>query len=181
MKSVDREPTPEELQLFESNLLDEDGTCRDLNFEGGDREDLARLVDLLLASFDLLESKDLEGEPLAEPLGKSLVAAVAAGSSAHLVFHRGRDFLSRVQLSADGDEPASPGVEITFFPDELVPRDNLGRDFLAWARDLARALGARRFFVRYEDGSWRLKDPSTHGSAFWISELGDGGPSSGPT
>jgi hypothetical protein len=78
--------------------------------------------------------------------------------------------LQNLQVFICSEEDGSPFVELTFFPDDVESGPFLRRDFIAWARQMQTHLGARRYYARYENASWRLGDTGPQSGVFLVSD-----------
>jgi hypothetical protein len=61
-------------------------------------------------------------------------------------------------------------VELTFFPDDVIPGPFLRRNFIEWAQQMQTHLGARRYYTRYENASWQFGDTGAQSGVFLVSD-----------
>jgi hypothetical protein len=155
--------------LVES-LLDDDGSCRDLNFESPTWPG----VEALLAAFEVTcgaaSGCDQQGESLDGPLAEAAVAAARGGRHVSLDFGDCSGPIKNLQAFVCAEKNGAPFVEITFFPTDVVRSETLRSDFIAWAAKLQSLLEARRIYARYENVSWRLGDTQPGAGVFWVGE-----------
>lgn len=154
-----------------ASLLDVDGACRDLNFEHPTWAGVGDLIGHLGNSFKEVSASDLEGHVIAEVDPGSVSTAARESGSAHVVFGEGSGLIKRLQVFVVREADGSPFVELTFFPDDVEPAENLRADFLIWANDLRACLKARRYYARYENASWRFGEIGADSGVFLVSDL----------
>ena len=160
-----------ELHDLVTSLLDADGTCRDVNFEGPTWQGVADLVDLLRISFGTCSASDPDGQFLAEPLRNSVPETAArCNGYVHVDLREGKDLFAQIQLWVGVEADESPFVEITFWPEDVARTATLRDDFLSWADRLRGTAQARRYYARYENASWRFGDTSRHSGVFLVGE-----------
>lgn len=163
------ESTVMEPQDIVTSLLDKDGSCRDVNFEGPTWVGVENMLTSLESDFGAGSGTDLEGEPLLTPLQASALAAARRGY-AHLVLTEGIGILSNLQVLISRENDGSPFVELTFFPDDVRQTSSLRDEFVTWANTLQLRLGARRYYARYENASWHFGDISAESGVFLVSD-----------
>jgi hypothetical protein len=145
----------------------DDASSRDLNFEGATWEGVTSLLGTLEATFRSCRATDADGEPIHGP------TALRAKDVGQAVFTGGSGLVDHVQLFLAHEPDGSPFVEITLWPEAIKRGSNLRKNFLAWADDIARHLGARRYFARHENVSWKVGDSSEGSGVFYVSEVMD--------
>ena len=159
-----------ELSDIVTSLLDRDGSCRDLNFEGPTWAGVKDLLDSLESAFGEVSGTDQEGKVLTAPFRDFVLAVAENRGYLHLIFNVGAGLIRNLQVFICSEEDGSPFVELTFFPDDVESGPFLRRDFIAWARQMQTHLGARRYYARYENASWRLGDTGPQSGVFLVSD-----------
>lgn len=159
-----------DLNDIQEALLDEDGTLRDVNFDGSNWEGVSRLIGILLKSFNECTATDSEGREGFDLKLESSLEVAQDGGYLHLVFKNGSGFTSHLQVFITREDDGSPFVELTFSPNDVERTQNLATDFLEWANEMRKHLGARRYFARYENASWRIGDTSHGSGVFFVSD-----------
>ena len=137
---------------IERSLLEDDGSCRDINFsEAIPTTGAVAVLEVLAASWTLVAGRDAEGE------------AVPAA--------RLREFLMREQgaLKTTWTGPVGPRdlqayfywarpdevfCELTFFPDALDARQFSLDDFISIVARFVRAAQSCEYYVRFENAAW---------------------------
>ena len=154
---------------IEEQLLDVDGSCRDVNFPDVDHSQAIELVKYI-QSFSVLDNAiDPEGHQLSvEEVEKSL----SFSSSETIVsYWRCEGLVSQVQLFFSWSNPSGVYVELTFFPNDIVHDLFSLREFLDWLKPILIALETNEYYVRYENVSWEYGDVSrTSGVIFTNSQ-----------
>lgn len=149
-------------------LLDQDGSCRDINFETPTWLGVFRLVSQLETQFTsvcLGTSTFTEFQDAASAMSH----VQSDGGHAQLLFREGNGFLAELQLFVSVEEDGTPFVEITFFPKDVIPMPSLSSAFITWVREAREALYSCRSFVRYENASWTFGDLGPNSGVFIVS------------
>ena len=149
-----------------SCLLDDDGSCRDLNFEAPSWKGVQRTLQSLGRMFADGSVSDHEGRNPPEPYPISLASIPRDGGSA--VLQEGSGPLSRLQVFVAAENDGSPFIELTFFPEDVAQTQDLRGEFMRWADGLRTELEARRLYVRYENASWELGDVGSSSGVFFV-------------
>lgn len=138
-------------------LLDQDGSCRDVNFESPTWPGVFCLVSQLEAQFARVS---LGTSTVAEFHDATSTVANIQGDGGHaqLLFRDGTGVLTELQLFVSVEENGDPFVELTFFPQDVMPIQSLSDAFVIWVRSVREALCSRRAFARYENMSWKFGD-----------------------
>ena len=157
-----------ELHDVTKSLLDSDGSCRDLNFEGPTWEGVGNLMATLHTIFQCVSITDHEGRTIAIPA--SAPVAIPDVGHIHVVLDEGTDLLRRLKVFVGREDDGSPFVELTFFPDDLVRGLEVKSRFMKWADDIRALLQARRYYARYENASWRFGDTGAKSGVFLVSD-----------
>ena len=123
---------------------DDDGMCRDVNFEGPTWAGVRALSAWLMESFKEHTATDHNGLPIA---GFGSGVLLAPGHEyCHATFAGGGGLFQRLQAFISAEDDGSPFVELTFFPDDFGLSNSLRDRFLEWATQVCSLLQARRYF-----------------------------------
>ncbi len=101
---------------LEDALLDEDGSCRDVNFLKPTWDGVTQFVNRLEQAFGERIASDGEGNSLAEPHWKDIKAAVLKTGSVHMVYRNCTEILNNLQVYVGREDDKSPFIELTFSP-----------------------------------------------------------------
>jgi hypothetical protein len=153
-----------------TSLLDRDGACRDLNFEGPTWAGVRDLLDSLESAFEEVSGADQDGNVLTAPFRESVLAVAENRGYLHLIFNARAGLIRNLQVFICSEEYGSPFVELTFFPDDVEPGPFLRRNFIEWAQQMQMRLGARRYYARYENASWQFGDTGAQSGVFLVSD-----------
>jgi hypothetical protein len=159
-----------EISDIVTSLLDRDGSCCDLNFEGPTWAGANALLDSLQSAFGEVSGTDHEGNVLTAPFRDSVLAVAENSGYLHLIFNAGTGLIRNLQVFICSEEDGSAFVELTFFADDVESGPFLRRDFIAWAEQMRMHLGARRYYARYENASWRFGDTGPQSGVFLVSD-----------
>jgi hypothetical protein len=149
-------------------LLDQDGSCRDINFETPTWPGAFRLVGQLEAQFArvcLGTSTFTEFQDASTAMSR----VQRDRGHAQLLFREGNGLLAELQLFVSVEKDGTPFVEITFFPQDVIPVPSLSDAFITWVRDVRKALCSCCSFVRYENASWTFGDIGPNSGVFIVS------------
>jgi hypothetical protein len=87
-----------ELSDIVTSLLDMDGSCRDLNFEGPTWEGVKDLLDSLESAFGEVSGTDQEGKVLTAPFRDFVLAVAENRGYLHLIFNAGTGLIRNLQV-----------------------------------------------------------------------------------
>ena len=136
-----------DLHEFEAALLDyDDGTCRDVNFEGATWEGVAEFLRSLEQFFKERSAFDGNGNSLNEPHWETAKLSARRGPYANLHYWGGNAKVTELQCFICCEDDDTPFVELTFFPEQVLRTEDLGRDFMLnfgrWVLWKSRALSS---------------------------------------
>jgi len=164
---------PDANEDIETCLLERDGSARDMNFEAPTWPGLWDALRELRAEFSTarigLTSDDTDSVR-ADDIESALQRVQVRGGAVQILLAGGHQLLSHLQLFVTDEAGASPFVELTFFPQDVLPRPGLEERFTTWLRGMQRTLGATRVYARYENASWRFGDVAFGSGVFFASE-----------
>ena len=157
-----------EIHDIATSVLDDDGSCRDLNFEGATWKGIHTLLEYALGSSTEREVTDGEGRIPSGTRASDLVMSVKNSGSIRLLLKNCEGALVRhLQVFVFREVNGTPFVELTFFPEDVAKVDDLRVAFLRWLQELCSMLGASRCYARYENASWAFGD-TRHGSGVFL-------------
>ena len=143
---------------IESQIVDIDGSCRDVNFPDSA---MGKAIDLInyIESFSTLRSaSNAEGGELTTKEIKSLISSsatqtISSGWECH-------GLISQIQIFLNWVEIDEIFIELTFFPNDVNEKAYSLEAFKAWLKPFLVALNTDTYFVRYENVSWKYGDTS---------------------
>jgi hypothetical protein len=148
------------MNSIESQILEVDGSCRDITFSDLSGDGVAALLRLFDETFDLSVMNDPDGASLSLLEAEEYLAGSYSGAL-HTVW-TSSGLISQLQLFLSWCGPNRVFAEITFFPDD-VRRDQFSlAAFGNFLRPLLVAAKADHFFVRHENASWQFGDKSQY-------------------
>ena len=159
-----------ELHQIEAALIDVDGSCRDVNFEGATWDGVAEFVSSLEQSFEERSAHDADGNLIDEPHCETAIVSARRGGSVHLRYRAGSTVVTALQTFICREDDDSPFVELTFFPQDVLRTEHLERDFILWMNEIQMRLQARRYYCRYENASWCFGDTGPRSGVFLVSD-----------
>lgn len=143
---------------IEEQVVDIDGSCRDINFPDVGRSEATSLVNQLNISFELKNANDSEGTEISS---KEIIERVSTSdketiSSCWLC----QGLVSQVQVFLSWTNDSKIFIEITFFPQDVDSKIYTLEAFLEWLNPFLVSLNTSEYFVRYENASWNYGDTS---------------------
>lgn len=148
------------VQQIQARLLDQDGGCRDINFENPTWDGATNLIRWFLQNYTLISATTGQGTDIKADLANSqaYTLSVSAEEYIHLVGENSKELISDLQIfisNPQNGENGAPFVELTFFPDALSETFS-GSGFVHFVEEMKQRLQASRYYVRYENASWRF-------------------------
>ncbi len=146
------------VSTIQEDLLNRDGSCRDINLaEWISKDDAIAVIELVQESWSLVQSVDGEGQQLSLPETMSLL--LHATGSAQMIWKR-EDFIPHLQLYCHWSSPTQYFCELTFFPNDLDVESFEMQTFFSFLKSLLSASHSEEYYVRYENASWKHGDIS---------------------
>lgn len=142
----------------EAQLIDVDGSCRDVNFPDVNSADAIALIKSVQRFCALRDASDSEGKELSP--SDIFERLSASGSQTIVSYWMCQGLISQIQLFFSWQESSKIFVELTFFPQDVDRGAYSLRSFLDWLRPFLVALNESAYYVRYENVSWEFGDTS---------------------
>ncbi|MFJ9451645.1 hypothetical protein [Herbaspirillum sp. NPDC101397] len=138
---------------IEADLLDCDGSCRDINFaEGISTSGAIEILRFLMASWRFAQAMTNDGHEVASAeLSSTLQQPFGSIST---VWNGGRN-PEHIQAYFVWLEPDKIFCELTFFPQDFDSKTFTLQGFLVMLGQLVSAAQSEEYYLRYEDASWR--------------------------
>lgn len=155
---------------IEAALLDTDGSCRDVNFENPTWCGVTKLIRSLEQLFENRSAWDGSENLLNEPHSETIVTTAQTGKSIILGYSNGTTVVAELQIFVCSEEDGSPFIELTFFPQDILRSENLGRSFINWIDEMQLLLRSHRAYCRYENASWRFGEVGSNSGVFYVSD-----------
>ena len=160
----------EELRDIVESLLDDDGSCRDVNFENPTWKGVEDLITDLEHSYTHA-SKQIVAADHPECTPVTIESVKFRDDRSFLMeLEGGAGPIRSLSLFVARETDGTPFVELTFFPDEIEQSDDLRREFIEWAERMCVRLQATRLYARYGGVSWKLGDIGKESGVFLISD-----------
>jgi len=141
------------LEAIELDILNCDGSCRDLNFaEEITLNGVVQVLDFISSGWALKRATDDEGKELKLEQIHSALLREKGGLS---TVWEGNVKITSLQVYIFWEAREKFFFELTFFPDDLEKTMFKLDDFLLMVSNLVRAAGSREYYLRYENASWR--------------------------
>jgi hypothetical protein len=153
------EPMVTESQA-EEWILECDGSCRDVTFTPTSKLAIVAFLKSLLSHYKVASAFDNNGNDRSQHL-RDFDPLHAIDGYIHIVLVDGDGMIPHLQLFIDEDrELQECCLEVTFFPNDIDSSQFSLRGFRSLLDDWNAILDSDDYFVRYENASWDLYDPS---------------------
>jgi hypothetical protein len=140
----------------EAQVVDVDGSCRDVNFPDVNSAEAIALIRSVQRFCTLRDAFDSEGKELSP---SDIVKRLAApGRQTIVTYWMCQGLISQIQLFFSWQESSRVFVELTFFPQDVDRGAYSLKSFLEWLRPFLVALNESAYYVRYENASWVFGD-----------------------
>jgi hypothetical protein len=157
-------------------LLDVDGSCRDITYDGASWDGIGKLLLHLRKHYSKMKGSR-------SPLGEDVTSALLADEMPSvlpkepdtfclLVAEDSSAMISHLQIFVAREKDDSPFIEMTFFPQDLRASDDLVQRFRDLADNWAQLLDASKYYVRYENASWKFGDCSFGSGVVFVGPSG---------
>lgn len=140
----------------EAQILDIDGSCRDITFSYLSPTGVLGLFDNFGTSYVLEKASDRDGRQVTVKGARHYLADSSSG-----IFHStwaSGDLISYLQLFFSWEDRERYFAEVTFFPQDILVEQFCLTRFIEFLRVLGEASGATEYYVRYENASWKFGD-----------------------
>lgn len=143
-------------------IKDEDGSCRDINFDLPTWEGIKNLLKRFMEDYSKCLCHYFHGNISEKEynINELLELEWEKGDSAKLYLSEGKKELSQLQVFIYLEENMEPFIELTFFPRDVKFSEDKVNLFLDNISDIKEILNAKKFFLRYENASWDYGDVS---------------------
>jgi hypothetical protein len=143
---------------IEEQVIDIDGSCRDVNFPDIDRPEAIALVSQAQTNCELKNATDSEGTGISVT---EIIARLSSSEAETIVsYWTCQGLISHVQLFFSWGKGSKVFVELTFFPQDVDKKAYSLKEFLKWLKPFLVLLNTSTYFVRYENASWKYGDTS---------------------
>ncbi len=141
-------------------ILDCDGSCRDVTFTPTTKTAVVSLLKSMLSQYAVKSASDNNGIDRSQQLHSDAPLNGIDGYI-HIVLTDGRGMIPHLQLFIDEDRNTNEcGVEVSFFPNDVDTQHFSLPSFRSLIDSWNDILDSNDYFVRYENASWDLYDPS---------------------
>ena len=143
---------------IEEQVIDIDGSCRDVNFPDVERAEVITFLDYINELSALDNAYDSEGNELTISKLKETISS--SKSETIFSYWHCKGLISQIQIFFSWKNNSKIFIEITFFPQDIDSTLYSLEKFKSWLKPILLALNVRIYFVRYENASWKFGDMS---------------------
>jgi hypothetical protein len=150
-----------DIRQIEREILDRDGSCRDINIEEISFVKARDVTESLNAAYRIMSAVNSEGEDVKRLLNEGNIfdEFEKRPNSIHVTYENERALISHLQLYLFWGHSENVSIEFTFFP-EAIAKDFSFSAFEQFISPFITASGSEEYFVRYENASWKYGDTS---------------------
>jgi hypothetical protein len=162
-----------EISEIEKQILDCDGSCRDINIEDVSFEYANEIAVFLSEVYALKSAVNSEGEDVVSSIrnGNLQRQFDIKPNSIHAVYENESALIANMQVYWAWGNKGDVYVEFTFFPEDVANEFSFS-SFEHFVQPLIRASGSSIYFVRYENASWKFGDTSPEGGVIYQGKIG---------
>ena len=157
---------------IEKEILDRDGSCRDVDIEEVSFERAKDVVESLKQVYQVTSAVNSGGEDVEESIKEGKIHELFKNrpNSIHATFENEMALVSHMQLYLFWDQSEKVSVEFTFFPESVVGSFSFSL-FDQFITRFVAASGSSEYFVRYENASWKYGDLSPEGGVIYHGKM----------
>jgi len=145
---------------IEEQIIDIDGSCRDINFPKVDRFNAIALINWIDSFSTLEKATDSQGHELSVEDIKKHFSLSSHDGETIISYWRSDGLISRLQLFFIWQKRSEIFIELTFFPEDIDKKIFNIKEFLKWLKPILLALNTNEYYVRYQNISWKYGDTS---------------------
>jgi hypothetical protein len=153
---------------LERSVCDEDGSARDVNFDGIDWAGVRGVLEVCASTFGKGQVSDLEGSHIDCPYPENLYELAVRGGIG--ILEDGHEPIAWLRVLVFVESSGEPFVELTFFPRDVQSVEGLRARFVAWLSNISERSRCPRAYVRYENAAWRFGDMGPRSGVFLVLE-----------
>lgn len=152
--------TKAQMQAYSRSVLDVDGSCRDINFEGLTWAGATSIMQWLIDNSANVTADNEEKKPIESlQTGKRVCDIARTTGVCHISLRDTDGLFSQTQAFICPDSDFA-FVELSFFPEDIISDQYSLERLVAFLDNLKMIGRAANYFVRYENASWRVGDTS---------------------
>ncbi len=154
-------------------ITDNDGSCRDINFEGVKWHGIESYIKKLSDTYSDVKIQVWKpDEEAIEVDCKDFINNILeTGTSAQIYAEDINNIIQQLQIYIFTENNGQPFLELTFFPQDINLSADEMEKFLNLVKDWSDTFKATQFFVRYENASWKFGDTSKYSGVIYTSEM----------
>ncbi|MDY6970665.1 MAG: hypothetical protein SVR08_18725 [Spirochaetota bacterium] len=154
-------------------ITDNDGSCRDINFTGVKWMSVEAFINKLFDSYSSVKIQlTHSGKETTEVEFRDFIDDIKKNdTSANIYAEDTNNTIQQLQMYIFTDSNGQPFIELTFFPQDLNLSAERIDEFLSLIEEWKDILEATKFFVRYENMSWKLGDTSKYSGVIYTSNM----------
>lgn len=154
-------------------ITDKDGSCRDINFDGANWTGVESFIEKIADLYSSLKCQVWQFNEEANEVGcKDMLKNLKmSGASAQIYAEDISNILQQLQIFIFTEDNNQPFLELTFFPQDVNLEPGNIDAFINLVQDWNDILKATKFFVRYENASWKFGDESKYSGVIYTSDM----------
>lgn len=153
---------------IEEQIIDIDGSCRDINFPNVSASDAISLLKHVNDKYNLIKATETEGEEISSQEAIEFISSSPSGNIISIWKCTG--MLSQMQLFYSWKNKSKIFIELTIFPQDFNKAEYSLKNFEIWLKSILVALNISTFYVRYENASWKYGDTSRYSGVIFTNK-----------
>jgi hypothetical protein len=150
---------------IEKQIIDQDGSVRDINIDNIDVSKACALAEHLYKNYSLSSAFTGDGRDVLSLIASpSLRSAIfeKEKSNVDLFWQNPENLIRDLKLFFEWNKRGDIFVELTFFPEE-IDTETFNLDlFMGFLKPIIKISDTQQFYVRYENASWEYGDVSQY-------------------
>lgn len=150
-----------DIRQIENEILDQDGSCRDINIQDITFARTLSVLDCLKNIYQLKSAVNAEGEDITSCLACGQVDEELEKKQNHIhaTYQNNEALITNLQVFVEWNNSKKVFIEFTFFPEDVCNWFSFDA-FINFISPFIEASDSKDFFVRYENASWEYGDTS---------------------
>ncbi len=161
-----------DIAQIEKELLDRDGSFRDINFENIAFESAIALIDCLVKIYMPRSATNSKGDDILNLIVNGNIESQfeIQPNYIHATFGNDNVLIRYMQIFLDWDQTQKVSAELTFSPEDIDENFSfsLFEEFIA---PFIAASGTTHYYVRYENAGWEFGDLSKHAGVIYHGKI----------
>ena len=150
------------IREIEKQIIEIDGSCRNINFYVPQKNYLINLLKFLMDQYRFLSVAKSDGNKISIDNEDCKLDELVSFYNEHinLLLENKNQVIKNPQFFISRGESEDYYLEITFFPNDINRDKFTFIIFVEWLSQILKCGNSKEFYVRYENSSWKYGDSS---------------------